>query len=402
MVGVPARGLSTLDPASRSIVARARVIVAGSRLLAEVTRSAIAIPDAELVALPSPLRAGLVELVEGRSGQQMVLLASGDPLVAGIGRTAIELFGTDRVRIHPAVSSVALARARLGWPAETCESVRVSRGAYEVVAQCRPDARLVVLSWDRDSPAEIAARLTEAGFGSSRMIMLSDLGTDQETRLDGRAGTWDCADVPALELVCVECLPDRDGDPALWSTAPGLPDDAFDHDGQLTKRYLRAAALTRLRPVPGELLWDLGAGAGSVGIEWCRQDPRNRAVAVERDPERAARITNNARRLGAIGIQVVTDSIDAALDTLTRPDAVFVGGGVTAGIIDRAMAALPHNGRLVAHAVTVESESLLLAASRRYGGDLSRIGIEALEPLGSYLGWKPARSVTQWAVTKRA
>jgi precorrin-6B C5,15-methyltransferase / cobalt-precorrin-6B C5,C15-methyltransferase len=400
VVGVPASGPAALDRAGLEVLGSADVIIAAPRLLAGVADAGIATSDIELVPLPSPLRPGLIELVGRHSGRRLVLLASGDPLVAGIGRTAIELLGAERVRIHPAISSVALARARMGWPAETCEVIRPRRGAHELLARCRPGARLVVLSRDQDSPADISTRLIEGRFGASRMIMFSDLGTDDEKRLEGVAGSWHAPVVPALQLVCVECRADGDCDPGWWSTVPGLADDAFEHDGQLTKRYLRAAAMIRLRPLPGELLWDLGAGAGSVAIEWCRQHPANRAIAVERDPQRTPRIGANARRLGATGIDVITEEIAAAIDRLPRPDAVFLGGGSTTDIIDRALSALPRGGRLVAHAVTVDSESLLLDSMRRHGGDLTRIGVETLEPLGSHLGWKPARSVTQWAVSR--
>ena len=231
VLGVPATGTADLDREGRAVLDTAEVIIATPRLLQEVRA------DAELIPLPSPLRTGLVELVTRHAGRRIVVLASGDPLVAGIGTTLIELFGAARVRIHPAISSVALARARMGWPAETCAVVRPTRGAQELTAQCYPGARLIVLSWDRQSPAEIAARLVEVGLGSSRMTLWSDLGTEQEQRIDGTAESWCCDAVPALQLVCIECSPalrnpNSATDFETYSTLPGLPDDSFDHDGQ--------------------------------------------------------------------------------------------------------------------------------------------------------------------------
>ena len=180
-----------------------------------------------------------------------------------------------------------------------------------------------------------------------------------------------------------------------------MPDDAYDHDGQLTKRDLRASALSRLAPVPGELLWDLGAGAGSIAIEWARTDPRCRAIAIDRTPDRAARITANAARLGVPGIQVITADVIEALDWLPQPAAIFVGGGADLDLIRRCWHLLPAGGRLVAHAVTVETEQILLEAWRGFGGELVRIGVEKLEPLGGFHGWKPARPVVQWSGSVR-
>jgi precorrin-6Y C5,15-methyltransferase (decarboxylating) len=234
--------------------------------------------------------------------------------------------------------------------------------------------------------------LTEVGYGDSGLHVLGDLGAPEESHLIGTAADWS-ATSPHLHVLALELS----GPPVAGWTA-GLPDEAFDHDGQLTKRDLRAAALARLAPVPGEHLWDVGAGAGSIGIEWMRAHPTCRATAVEADDERAARIARNAARLGVPGLEVVTGRAPAALEGLRRPDAVFVGGGATSpGLLDACLAALAPGGRLVVHGVTIETEQLLARRYAEHGGELTRIAVETAAPVGSFTGWTPARTVTQWA-----
>ena len=304
----------------------------------------------------------------------------------------VALLGPERVTIEPAVSSVALARARMRWSAESVAVVSlVGRDPHLVLREVAPDRRLLVLSADETTPATIARLLTEHGAGASRLTVLGDLGGPKESSTSGCASGWQ-ADSPRLNVVAVEV------DGPGWGWTAGLPDEAYEHDGQLTKRDLRASALARLAPRPGELLWDVGAGAGSVGIEWMRSHPTCRTVAIEADATRAERIGRNAERLGVPTLDVVHGSAPTALTGLSSPDAVFVGGGITAELLETCRAALQRGGRLVAHGVTLETETLLAGMQSTHGGDLTRIGIEHLEPLGRYRGWTPARSVTQWAV----
>ena len=232
--------------------------------------------------------------------------------------------------------------------------------------------------------------LASAGFGDSALTVLGDLGSTAETRRSEPQGA------PALNVVCVEVR----GASAATSLAPGLPDEAYEHDGQLTKRDVRASALARLGPRPGELLWDVGAGAGSIAIEWLRASPRCRAIAVERNHDRVKRIAANAQQLGVPGLQVVHGVAPAALADLPRPDAVFVGGGARAEVLDLAWSALRPGGRLVVHAVTVETEMIVTQAWQRLGGELTRIAVEHLEQIGGYHGWRPSRAVVQWSVVK--
>lgn len=389
VVGIGADGWAGLSPAARDEVTSASVVLGGQRhldLLPDV-------PGQRREPWPSPLRDGLPSLLASLDGPA-VALASGDPLVSGIGTTLIDLLGAEQVRVVPALSSVALARARMGWSAESSIVVTVvGRDPHAVLRQLAPGHRVLVLS--SDAPA-VAGLLVDAGYGRSRVTVLSDLGSARESRLDTTAAELP-ADVPALHVLALELV----GNP-VGAWVAGLPDDAFEHDGQLTKRDLRASALSRLAPVPGEHLWDVGAGAGSVGIEWMRAHPTCTATAVEANDERAARITNNARALGVPGLQVVHGKAPAALDGLPAPDAVFIGGGATApGVLDACLAALRPGGRIVVHGVTLETEQLLAAAYADHGGELTRISVETTAPIGTFTGWTPARAVTQWAFRTR-
>ncbi|MGB3444282.1 MAG: precorrin-6y C5,15-methyltransferase (decarboxylating) subunit CbiE [Actinophytocola sp.] len=389
VVGIGADGWASLAEPTRDLVGSAQVVLGAPRQLG-------LLPDIDgqrRVVWPSPLRDRLPGLLAELTDQApVVALASGDPLVAGIGTTLLDLLGRESVIVVPAVSSVAIARARMGWPAETVEVVRDPGAVVRHLARGR---RLLVLSRDRHTPARVALALTERGFGASRFTVLANLGADDESVRQCDAADW-TGDAPALHVLAIACA----GGPAHGLLA-GLPDDAFEHDGQLTKRDLRAAALARLAPQPGNLLWDVGAGAGSVAIEWLRAHTTCRAVAVERDAARAARAARNAGRLGVPGLDVVTGAAPDALAGLPVPDAVFVGGGATIpGLLDTCWSALSAGGRLVVHGVTLETEAVLAGVHRERGGELTRISVEHAAPLGGLTGWTPARTVTQLAVTK--
>jgi precorrin-6B C5,15-methyltransferase / cobalt-precorrin-6B C5,C15-methyltransferase len=395
VVGVGADGWDGLPPPARETVLAAEVLIGGSRHLDLVPPSA-----ATREPWPSPLLPALPELVARHDGRRVVVLASGDPLLSGIATNLVALLGADHVDVLPAPSSVSLARARMGWSAESVDVVTlVGRDPALLRRYLSPGRRLVVLSSDRSTPAAVADLLVREGYGASGLTVLGDLGAASESRVSGEAATWSPAEAPALNVVCVEVA--ADPGTRVLAAVPGLPDDAFEHDGQLTKRDLRALALARLAPTPGELLWDVGAGAGSVGIEWMRTDPRCAAVAVEASPERAERIVRNASRLGVPGLVVQPGAAQAALDGLAAPDAVFVGGGASEpGVLDGCWDALRPGGRLVVHAVTLETEDVVRTWQRRLGGELVRVSVEHAEPLGSFTGWKPARPVVQWAVTR--
>ncbi|TYL49550.1 precorrin-6y C5,15-methyltransferase (decarboxylating) subunit CbiE [Nocardioides sp. BGMRC 2183] len=392
VVGIGADG--HLPPAAARAVADAEVVLGGTRHLGLVA----AVDGQERRTWPRPLAAGLPELLADVAERRVVVLASGDPLRSGIGTTLAGLLGT-RLRVLPSVSSVTLARARMGWSAEETEAVTVVGRALDVVRrQLAPARRLVVLSSDETTPAALAGLVCEEGFAATTLTVLGDLGSDRESRFEAGAADpgWTDRALPRLNVVALEV---RGPGRATW--AAGLADDRFEHDGQLTKRDLRASALARLEPAPDQLLWDVGAGAGSVGIEWMRAHPTCRTIAVESNPERAERIARNAARLGVPALQVVAGRAPQALDDLPGPDAIFVGGGArAAGLLELCADRLRPGGRLVVHGVTVETEAELAASYRRWGGELVRISVERVEPLGTFAGFTPARAVTQWAWTK--
>lgn len=391
VVGLGADGWSGLPEPARALVRNAAVLVGGGRHLDLVPQ----VHGQTREPWPSPLRDGLVELMERHGGVELVVLASGDPLVCGIGSTLAEVFGVDFTEVVPAISSVSLARARMRWAAESTEVVNlVGRDRHAVLRHLAPAHRLLVLSSDEGTPADVAALLTARGYGGSRMTVLGNLGSTDETCVEGTAATWTGV-VSRLNVIALDLR-----GPVVGSWATGLRDDDFEHDGQLTKRDLRASALARLAPQPGQLLWDIGAGAGSVGIEWMRAHSTCRTVAVEADAERAARIGRNAASLGVPTLQVVHGRAPESFDELPAPDAVFVGGGATRpGVVTGSLARLPPGGRLVVHGVTVETETLLARLYAEHGGELTRIAVEHAASIGAFTGWTPARTVTQWAVS---
>lgn len=391
VVGVGADGWDGLTAAIQAVILSAEVVLGGPRQLALLP----AADSQTRQAWPSPLSPALPELLHELEGRRVVALASGDPMLSGIGTTLVGILGAERVTVMPHVSSVTLARSRLGWSAESTAVVSVvGRDVHAVLRELAPGRRVLVLSSDQDTPATIAGLLAARGYGASRFVVLGDLGSDDETVVETTAGRFSGA-APRLNIVALQLT-----GPLLAGWVAGLPDDAFEHDGQLTKRDLRAAALARLLPAPGQLLWDVGAGAGSVGIEWMRSHPACRAVAVEADAGRAERIARNAKALGVPALQVIQGSAPDALDDLSAPDAVFIGGGATrSGVLQRCLDALRGGGRIVVHGVTVQTEALLAAAYDEHGGELTRIHVEHAAPVGSFTGWTPSRAVTQWAFT---
>lgn len=395
VVGIGADGLDGLSDRARKILSEADVVLGGERHLAMLPASTAQIREV----WPSPMREALPGFMARFAGQAVVALASGDPLVSGIGTTLIDILGAEDVEIVPAVSSVSLARARMGWAAESTEVISlVGRDPHRVYRSLAPGARLMILSSDGQTPRDIATLLTDAGYGPSTMTVLGDLGSRDERRVSGVAESWSNTNLPALNVLAVELTSSRVPEVGLCA---GLPDSVFEHDGQLTKRDVRASALARLAPLPGQLLWDVGAGAGSIGIEWMRAHPTCQAIAIEAKPERADRIQRNAAQLGVPGLRVVVGDAPAVLHGLNRPDAIFVGGGATAdGVLDHCWHSVKPGGRLVVHGVTLETEALLGELRAERGGELTRIHIDHAEPIGRFTGWTAARAVTQWAIVK--
>ncbi|MFE9421557.1 precorrin-6y C5,15-methyltransferase (decarboxylating) subunit CbiE [Kitasatospora sp. NPDC006697] len=398
VVGIGADGWDGLGPAGREALLAAEAVLGGGRQLGLLPAGV----TAERIAWPSPLRPAVPGLFAGLAGRRVAVLASGDPMFFGIGRTLAEELGADRLRVLPHPSAVSYACARLGWPVELTPVVSlVGRDPDALAAELHDGRRLLVLSAGADTPALVAALLTGRGFGPSRLRVLEQLGGPGERELAGTADGWAHPAGDPLNLLAVE-LRAAAGTPR-GSLVPGLPDELFESDGQLTKRHIRAATLAALAPAPGELLWDVGGGSGSIGIEWLRADPSCRAVSIEKSPLRAERIARNARALGVPRLRVVTGGAPGALAGLPAPDAVFVGGGLTApGLLAACWAALPPGGRLVANTVTLESEALLAEWYRRHGGELVRLAVAHAVPVGGFTGWRQAMPVTQWSVRKQS
>ncbi|MCW2583322.1 MAG: cobL [Klenkia sp.] len=395
VVGIGADGWDGLAPLSRAAVEAAEVLLGSDRQLGLVPASVGALRQA----WPSPMVPALPGLVQTHAGRAVVVLASGDPMLSGIGTTLVRLLGPGQVRVLPAPSSVSLACARLGWAVEETEVLSLVGRPLELLhPRVQPGRRLLVLGSDGDTPAAVAALLTTRGYGESTVTVLSELGGPAEAVHTGTAAQWTPTADP-LVVTAVECRATRGTAPL--PTTPGLPDGAYENDGQLTKNEVRAVTLSRLAAVPGQLLWDVGAGAGSVGIEWMRAHPSCRAVAVESVAERAERIVRNATRLGVPHLRVVHGRAPEVFGRLAPPDAVFVGGGATTPLLlDACWDALREGGRMVVNAVTVQSEAVLADWHARFGGELVRISVQRGEPVGSFTGWKPAMPVTIWSGTR--
>jgi precorrin-6B C5,15-methyltransferase / cobalt-precorrin-6B C5,C15-methyltransferase len=390
VAGIGADGWPGLSPSSRDAVRQAAVLVGGPRQLALLPQD---VPG-KRVPLPSPLLPALPELIAAHAADgPLVVLASGDPMFYGIGATLVRLLGPSRVRVLPHPSSVSLAAARLGWPADDVDVVSLVGRPRELLHPLlQPGRRVLALTASETAAAEVRALLDARGFGSSPVTLLADLGGPDEV-----VAPADYEPHSRLAIVAVECRLD----PAVTPLprVPGLPDDAFEHDGQITKRELRALALSALAPGPGQLLWDVGAGSGSIGVEWMRVHPASQAIAVEPRADRQERIARNAAALGVPGLAVVAGSAPEALAGLPAPDAVFIGGGVTVpGVVGACLAALGPGGRLVAHAVTLEGQAVLAEWRERAGGTLTRMGVERAGPVGRFTAWRPALAVVQWWV----
>jgi precorrin-6Y C5,15-methyltransferase (decarboxylating) len=397
VVGIGADGMSGLAPASSAELRRATVIYGARRQLGLLDDTV----SAERRPWPSPML-GTVETLRDNDGDVHVL-ASGDPMLHGVGRLLIKLLGAEQVTVLPHVSSVSLACARLGWAVQDTEVVSLMTA--EPHTAVRRGGQAIVLCRDGRGPATVARLLTDGGRGDSEFTVLEQLGGPNERRRDGTARQWAAdppGDVDDLNVVAVRYLPDD-------SRLSVLPDDAFAHDGQITKQSMRAVTLAALAPRPGELLWDVGSGSGSIAIEWCRSGSRCRAVAFERDGQRRKRIVENALAHGAtVDVRGEAPAAfdeavlsDGGVDGVPRPAAIFIGGGLTQpGLLEACYDRLPSGGRLVANAVTVESEAVLAQWYSRNGGELRRFQHYRGEPVGGFTGWRPAMPVTQWSVTK--
>ena len=394
ILGFGEDGLAGLTPAARALFDRAEVLIGGTRQLAMVPED-----GRERLSWPSPLTA-LVEEIGRRRGQRICVLATGDPLHYGIAVTLARHVPPEEMTIVPAASAFSLACARLGWSRAEVETLTLHGRPLELLHPAlQPGAKILLLSHDGATPGRVAELLRARGYGRSRLTVLEHMGGVHEGRREATAEAWDRNAVADFNTLAVDCV--AGPETALLPRIPGLPDAAFRHDGQITKREVRALTLAALAPVPGQLLWDVGAGAGSVAVEWMRHHPRCRALAVERNRDRIAFIADNASALGTPGLEIVEGAAPEALEGLEAPDAVFVGGGLRAsGNFEACWTALKPGGRLVANAVSVTGEAALAHWHGELGGELSRIAVARAEALGAVSGWRPLMPVTQLRVVK--
>ncbi|RRV42308.1 precorrin-6y C5,15-methyltransferase (decarboxylating) subunit CbiE [Pseudomonas sp. o96-267] len=393
LVGIGEDGYPGLGKAAR------RALLAATRIVGAPRQLALLPPciSGEREVWPSPFD---LQPLLARRGEAVCVLASGDPMFYGVGASLARQVSADELQVLPAPSSVSLAAARLGWPLQEAEVVSlVGRPLATLNARFYPGTRLLVLSADGDTPAQVAEALCARGFGASRLTLLEHLGGPDERRIEGLAASWNLPRGADLNLLAVECLADTGAQ--LLPPTCGLPDETYRHDGQLTKRDVRAVTLARLAPLPGELLWDVGAGCGSIGIEWMRAHPTCLAIAIEANEGRQDHIRHNRDALGVPGLQLVAGHAPEALDGLPAPDAIFIGGGVTVpGVLDDCWAALKPGGRLLANAVTIQSEAALVAFREQHGGELLRLTVAQAQPLGGFDTWRAALPITLLTVRK--
>lgn len=395
IVGIGEDGLAGLSEPAKIAIANADYVFGGQRHL----EMAAPIVMGEIHAWQSPLSESIAFLLTRRK-YAVCVLASGDPFHFGIGATLSRHVDAGQMRVYPQPSSFSLAAARLGWPLQDIACLSLHGRPLDLVRpHLHPGARLLALTSDENGPAALARLLTESGFGVSIVTVLEALGGPEEKLRSQLARQFDLADISPLNLcaISVVALPEA----RILPLTPGRNTALFEHDGQITKPDIRALTLAALAPRRGELLWDIGAGSGAVGIEWMLADPSLSAIAIEADPGRAARITRNGAAMGVPGLRVVHGSAPEALAGLNAPHAIFIGGGGSdPGVLDAAIAALRPGGRLVANAVTLEMEQLLLAQYAERGGSLTRIALSRAEPLGTMTTWRPAMPITQWVWEK--
>jgi precorrin-6B C5,15-methyltransferase / cobalt-precorrin-6B C5,C15-methyltransferase len=403
VVGIGDDGLTGLSPIARSLLEQSEIVVGGRRHLAML--------------LPTDTRKQLVwqtpfsqsiEQIMALRGQRIGVLASGDPMCYGVGASLYQALLSKgfaplaEMIILPLPSAFSLACSRLGWSQNDIETVSLcGRDPHLIKVLIYPGAKILALSADRTTPLQVATLLHQIGAGAVQMTVLEHLGGVQERIISETISNWangnldeSIADLNTIALACPDSIQG-------YSRLPGLPDVAYLHDGQLTKREIRAVTMASLAPCPGQLLWDVGAGNGSISIEWLRSHPRNRAIAIEQHPQRLQNIAANAAALGVSNLQIIAGQAPAALQDLPSPDVIFIGGGLTVpGVFDACWQALKPGGKLVANGVTVETEQQIFQLQQQYGGSLDRLAIQKAEPVGKFLGWKAMAPVTQWIVNK--
>jgi len=395
ILGIGEDGVEGLHPAARALIRDAALVVGSTRHLA----LAAPLIRAERLAWPSPLKDAFPAIL-ARRGQPVVVLASGDPYCYGIGSTLASMVPIAETLCIPAPSAFSLACARLGWALQDVVTLSFcGRPLEAILPQLQPSARILGLSADGSTPGAVAALLRRYGFGESALHILEALGSSRERIRHATASVGLPGDIDKLNMMAVEVAAGPEA--RIIPVVPGLPDELFEHDGQITKHEIRAITMSKLAPRAGELLWDIGCGSGSISIEWSLCHPANGAIGIDARADRAARASRNALSLGIPELKIVTGQAPAVLSGLPTPDAVFIGGGAqNVGVLDAAWTALRAGGRIVVNAVTIETEALLFEAQQKHGGTLTRLSLERLDCIGGMRAFRPAMTITQWAAVK--
>jgi precorrin-6Y C5,15-methyltransferase (decarboxylating) len=407
IIGIGEDGWDDLAADSKELLYEAEIVFGGERHLKMIPEDW----EGERIVWPSPIRDAVTKIVSWRpaesgSGKIVAVMASGDPLCYGIAAKLLRHLPIEEIWIKPALTTFSLICSRVGWSLPDVETLTIHGRPVEMLHPfVQPGAKLLVLNKDEGSPKQTAKLLTARGFGKSRITVLEHLGGSKERQFSGNADSWTHPEGATLNAMALECIPESNA--TILSRIPGLPDEAFFHDGQLTKREIRAVSLSRLMPVVDQVLWDVGAGCGSVAIEWMRTSPRCRAVAIEKSKSRLKLIKQNSQELGVPMLQIISGSAPEVLGDLPAPDAVFIGGGLSSGnLLETCWNALKPGGRLVANAVTLEGEQKLLqwqnenTGKSGASGDLTRLSISRAEKIGKFQGWKEMRSVVQLTIIK--
>ena len=413
VIGIGEDGWDDLAADTRALLYESKTVLGGERHLKMI-------PDdweGERIVWPSPIREAVSKIVSWRpdsSGNDrdqetslpVVIMASGDPLCYGVAAKLLKHLPIEEIWIKPALSTFSLICSRVGWSLPDVETLTIHGRPVEVLHPfVQPGAKLLVLSKGEESPKQAAELLTNRGFGKSTITVLEHLGGEKERQFNGQAGSWTHPEGATLNAMAIECIPGKNAN--VLARIPGLPDEAFSHDGQLTKREIRAVTLSKLMPIVGHLLWDVGAGCGSVAIEWMRFHPSCRAISIEKSKSRLKLIEQNACDLGVPMLEIISGTAPESLKNLPAPDAIFIGGGLASpelpasgNLMDTCWKALNPGGRLVANSVTLESEQQLLKWQKINGGDLSRLNLSHAESIGKFQGWESLRPVTQLSVIK--
>ena len=397
ILGVGDDGLASLNSSAKLLFDRAETIIAPARVLEIIdTGNKNTIPWTFGVS-------ETIAFIKERRGEATTILATGDPMHFGIGATLRKFFDEDEMLVLPTPSGFSLAAAKLGWRLQDTAMISLhGRSVAALVPHIQPGRQIISLTSNAKTIYAAARSLTERNFAKSKLTILEHIGGASEkiSTFLAEELLGEDKEFADFNMLAIECVAD-DG-AGFFSCVPGLDDDSFLHDGQLTKREVRALTLSLLAPYPHATLWDIGAGCGSIGIEWMRASQGAKAIAIEKDADRCELIAKNATILGTPTLKIHHGSALEQLSELPKPDAVFIGGGLTSkGLFDACWDALPLGKRLVANAVTVQSEAYLTKLFEAHGGELTRLQVSRAIPVGKFHGWKSNMPVTLWSVTKQ-